>query len=83
MAEAMACGCVPVVANRYAMPEAVGDSGILVPFNDPPALAEGIRQALSRPELGLAAQRRVHETFTLAHRQALLREELELVLGKL
>lgn len=82
LAEGMACGCVPVVANRYAMPETVGEAGIVVPFNDPPALARGIAEALSRPELGEAARQRVLNHFTLAHRRQLLKEELEAVFGK-
>ncbi len=53
LAEAMACECVPVVANRCAIcQETVGETGILTPFNDPPALARGIAEALARPELG-------------------------------
>jgi glycosyltransferase involved in cell wall biosynthesis len=82
LAEAMACGCVPVVANRYAMPETVGDTGYLTPFNDPPALAQAIREALAHPEKGLAARQRVLDHFTLAHRRQLLKEELEFVLGR-
>ncbi|MCS7054735.1 MAG: glycosyltransferase, partial [Thermoflexales bacterium] len=30
LAEGMACGCVPVVADRYALPETVGEAGIIV-----------------------------------------------------
>lgn len=82
LAEGMACGCVPVVANRYAMPETVGEAGIVVPFNDPPALARGIAEALSRPELGELARQRVLNHFTLAHRRQLLKEELQAVFGK-
>jgi len=82
LAEAMASGCVPVVANRYAMPETVGDTGYLTPFNDPPALAQAIREALAHPEKGLAARQRVLDRFTLAHRRQLLKEELAFVLGR-
>lgn len=83
LAEAMACGCVPVVANRYSLPEVVGETGILVPFNDPAALAAGVRQALGEPERGLAARRRVAERFTPQQRQRVLLRELEAVLGPL
>jgi glycosyltransferase involved in cell wall biosynthesis len=81
LAEAMACGCVPVVANRYSLPEVVGSTGILVPFNDAVALAEAIRRGLTEPERGLAARRRVVELFTPQRRQLVLREELEAVVG--
>ncbi len=82
LAEAMACACVPVVANRYAMPETVGGTGYVVPFNDPAALAKAVRQAIVHPEKGDAARRRVVENFSAAHRQRVLRAELEFVLGK-
>ncbi|MFN4294658.1 MAG: glycosyltransferase [Thermoflexales bacterium] len=81
LAEGMACGCVPVVADRYAMPEVIGDTGFVVPFNDPKALAEGICAALNHPEKGALARQRVLDNFTLEHRRALLREELEAVFG--
>ena len=82
LAEAMACGCVPVVADRYSMPEVVGETGIKVTFNDHAALAAGIRQALDRPELGPAARDRVVTLFTPERRGRILRQELELVLGR-
>jgi len=82
LAEAMASGCVPVVANRYAMPETVGDTGYVTPFNDPPALAQAIREAIAHPEKGLAARQRVLDYFTIQHRRRLLKEELAFVLGR-
>lgn len=82
LAEGMACGCVPVVANQYAMPETAGGTGYAVPFNDPVALAAAVREAVQHPERGQAAHRRVAENFTAGQRQALLREELEHVLGR-
>jgi len=82
LAEAMACGCVPVVAKRYALPETIGDTGYSVPFNDPAALAQAIQEAMTHPDKGEAARQRVVENFTEAKRQQLLREELEFVLGR-
>jgi len=32
--EAMACGCIPVVTDRDALPEVVGDCGYIVPYRD-------------------------------------------------
>ncbi|MDM8517319.1 glycosyltransferase family 4 protein [Desulfobacterales bacterium HSG16] len=66
--EAMACG-VPVVSTTGgALPEVVGDAGILVPPGDHIALADGILKLLNNKELakklGEAGYRRVHKMFT-------------------
>ncbi len=47
LAEAMACGCVPVVTDRGALPEVVGRIGYFVPYGDPICAADAIRKALS------------------------------------
>lgn len=46
LAEAMACGCVPVVTDRGALLEVVGDTGFYVPYGDERATAEAISMAL-------------------------------------
>lgn len=61
-AEAMAAG-VPVVATSVgSLPEVVGDGGVLVPADDPGALATALEVLLSDPErrrrLGEAARQR-------------------------
>ena len=66
--EAMACG-VPVISTTGgALPEVVGDAGILVQPADSAALAGAIRELLSNPlrarELGRAGYRRVQKHFT-------------------
>lgn len=66
-AEAMACG-VPVVATTGgALPEVVGDAGVLVPPGDVDALTRAITTLLSdaarRERLGSAARRRVRAEF--------------------
>ena len=58
VAEAMLAGCVPVVINVTAMPEVVGEAGVLIESQRPEDVAEGIRQAL---ELGPDAARRARE----------------------
>jgi glycosyltransferase involved in cell wall biosynthesis len=66
--EAMACA-VPVVSTTGgALPEVVGDAGLLVPPADAAALAAAIRSLLDDPQragaLGQAGLRRVHAHFT-------------------
>jgi glycosyltransferase involved in cell wall biosynthesis len=58
VAEAMLAGCVPVVMDVTAMPEVVGDAGVLIDSQEPHAVAEGVRQAL---ELGAEGSRRARE----------------------
>jgi glycosyltransferase involved in cell wall biosynthesis len=58
VAEAMLAGCVPVVMDVTAMPEVVGDAGVLISSQAPDEVADGVRRAL---ELGEAAQRRARE----------------------
>ena len=66
--EAMACA-VPVISTTGgALPEVVGDAGILVPPADHQSLANAIRQILDRPQLakklGRQGYQRVHQQFT-------------------
>jgi glycosyltransferase involved in cell wall biosynthesis len=65
--EAMACG-VPVVAtDGGALPEVVGDAGLIVPAKDPVALADAIRRLLRDPalqrKLALAGRARIEARF--------------------
>jgi len=66
--EAMACG-VPVISTTGgALPEVVGDAGILVPPADPKSLRQAITALLDDPQraraLGQAGYRRVQDLFT-------------------
>lgn len=47
--EAIACGCVPLVARSGGLPEAVGRCGRVVARGDPLALARGIESLLDQP----------------------------------
>jgi glycosyltransferase involved in cell wall biosynthesis len=66
--EAMACGAA-VVATRVAGSSALGEAGILVPPEDPLALARAVDALLAAPDrrklLGLAARQRAAELFSL------------------
>jgi glycosyltransferase involved in cell wall biosynthesis len=75
VAEAMLAGCVPVVVDVTAMPEVVGDAGVLIASQEPAEVASGVRGAL---ELGPEAARRARERILTAfpleqRRQGLLR----------
>lgn len=48
-AEALACGAVVVAANASALPEAVGDAGLLIDPHDGPAWISALRQLVSDP----------------------------------
>lgn len=66
--EAMACG-VPVISTTGgALPEVVGDAGILIPPADSAALVRSITELFDNPErakdLGQAGYKRVQEHFT-------------------
>ncbi|WP_348528214.1 glycosyltransferase family 4 protein [Methanothrix sp.] len=76
LVEAMACGCAPVVTERGALPEVVGDSGYYVPYGNIRAAAEAIEKALSSKR-GLKARERVEEKFSLKKREQELRSLLE------
>lgn len=76
LAEAMACGCVPVVTKMAAIPEVVGECGIYVPYGDVKATAKAIQEAFKRRELGKCARDRVCKMFSLEKREEKLIETL-------
>ena len=66
--EAMACEVPVVSTDGGALPEIVGDAGVIVPAGDAPALADAIAALLEdserRDELGRAARERIVNTFS-------------------
>ena len=76
LAEAMACGCVPVVTKMAAIPEVAGECGIYVPYGDAKATAKAIQEAFKRRELGKCARDRVCKMFSLEKREEKLIEAL-------
>ncbi|MGZ8975783.1 glycosyltransferase [Methylomagnum sp.] len=70
LGEAMACGLPCVVTRVGDSAWVVGDTGIVVPPENPAALAEGLEEMLRRldrdsPALSLAARRRVEENLSV------------------
>lgn len=83
VAEAMLAGCVPVVTDAGALPEVVGETGVVVPTASPSDVAEGVRRALALPDDARArARERVCERFPLeVRRRGLQRAVEELLRG--
>jgi glycosyltransferase involved in cell wall biosynthesis len=70
VAEAMLAGCVPVVMNVTAMPEVVGDAGVLIESQEPEKVAEGIRRALDLgPDAAAHARERILTEFPMERRR--------------
>ena len=69
--EAMACGLPVVSSDGGALPEVVGDAGLLVPAGNAEALAKGILRILREPqlaeELSLRARERIVNRFCWNH----------------
>jgi glycosyltransferase involved in cell wall biosynthesis len=68
--EAMACGIPVISTTGGALPEVVGDAGMLVPPADPQALARAIETVCTRPDLagklGRGGYDRIMARFTWA-----------------
>jgi glycosyltransferase involved in cell wall biosynthesis len=70
--EAMACGLAVVAVDGGAVPEVLGEAGVLSPPSDPVAFAARLRELLLHPEqrtLLSAASRRRAQEFSLAAMQ--------------
>jgi glycosyltransferase involved in cell wall biosynthesis len=67
--EAMACGTPLIVFEGTALPEVIGDAGVVVPMRDSNALASAIEQLLKDDDLRIRlsenALRRIKDHFTL------------------
>ena len=79
--EAMISGLPVVATNVSSLPELVvdGETGVLVPPDDPAALARGIERALASPQMGAAGHERARREFSVARmadRTAALYESL-------
>lgn len=70
VAEAMLCECIPVVSDRFALPELVGDVGFVVPFGNIKATAHSIKNALQLSANSRKKSReRIIKKFSLEYRK--------------
>jgi glycosyltransferase involved in cell wall biosynthesis len=84
VAEAMLAGCVPVVMNVTAMPEVVGDAGVLIESQRAEDVADGVRRALELgPDAALGARERILTSFPMeSRREGILRVVDEALAGR-
>lgn len=75
--EAMSCGCVPVVTNRGALPEVVGDTGFVTKYGEIDEIVEAIKQSLNDDKKGMEGRKRVIENFSLEKREKELKEVIQ------
>jgi len=68
LCEAMLCGCVPVGTRYCGIPTAIGDTGFYVPYGDPKATAETIKEALKLNK-GKEARERIKKMFPIERRE--------------
>lgn len=80
IAEAMLCECIPVVSNRTAIPEVVGDCGFYVEELCPKSVARKIKEALSvSDDLGKKARERIKTLFPLEKRSRELLDAIKFI----
>ena len=78
LAEAMLAGCIPVVTDRGALPEVVGDCAFYTNYGDVPAARDALEAALADHHMGFRPRERVLDCFPYRRRHA---ELLRLVAG--
>jgi glycosyltransferase involved in cell wall biosynthesis len=78
LAEAMACECVPVVTDRGALPEVVGETGFYVPFADVNRTVKAIGHALTSKK-GASAAKRIRESFSAEIRERELVDRIKVL----
>jgi glycosyltransferase involved in cell wall biosynthesis len=73
--EAMACGVPVIGSDSGAIPEVVGDAGLIVPEGDAAALADAMARLLSSPELRRELSRRGRARVEMHYSQRRLAEQ--------
>jgi len=78
LGEAMACGCVPIGSAVGAIPEIIGDTGLLLKRKSLVTLQELIQDWMDGKTSSSSPRARIERYFTYAHRRQLLLEALSL-----
>jgi glycosyltransferase involved in cell wall biosynthesis len=78
LGEAMASGCVPIGSSVGAIPEIIGDTGLLLKRKELGALQQLIQDWLDEKTKLTSPRARIERYFTYAHRQKLLLRALSL-----
>jgi glycosyltransferase involved in cell wall biosynthesis len=78
LSEAMACGCVPVGSAVGAVPEIIGDTGLLLKRKSLDNLQELIQDWMDGKTSSSSPRARIERYFTYDHRRQLLLEALSL-----
>jgi len=83
VAEAMLFRCIPVVSNAAALPEVVGDCGIIIESRETSDVVEAVRRALAMPETeGDRARQRVRAHFSYDRRRDALLQVINMLAPK-
>lgn len=82
LAEAMLCGCIPIVSNSGALPDVSGNIGFLVKHRSLSDLEKTIKKALflseeEKTELSKQSREHIAEHFSLTNREVLLLQEIQ------
>ena len=80
LCEAMLCGCVPVVSCVGGMPEAAGDTGVVVDAPRGAAVAEAVERALGMPDRA-APRERIATSFSRERRREALFAHFEALIA--
>jgi glycosyltransferase involved in cell wall biosynthesis len=83
MAEAMSCGCFPVISNYAALPEVAGPTATVLKALTPESAEIAIRTALSKPDSEReTARRRIVEHYGIESRRELLCSTIQTVIDQ-
>ena len=77
LGEAMLCECVPVVTDRGALPEVVGDTGFYAEYGNISQTINAIEKAMQSQDKGKQARKRIIENFPQECREKKLKETVE------